>query len=411
MVKTRQVLLGVCGGIAAYKVCEVVRLLVKAGVEVHVVMTPCGTRFVSPLTFATLSGHPVGVEAFPPASGENGAGGSYDPLAHITLSGEADLMLIAPATANTLAKLAAGIADNLLLSTALAFPGRVLFAPAMNSRMYANPATQENIARLKARGLLEVEPESGPLASLDSGPGRLAEPARIVQLTLRELDRKDGPLAGRRILATAGGTREYVDDVRFISNASTGTLALACADELYLAGADIDLVATPSVADRELARRAYEATRVTAAEEMLHEVRRRAGGADALLMLAAVADFRPLHRQGKIKKDETAELELMLSRTEDILEALGKGSPAVRIGVSLEAEQVEERAAAKLKRKHLSAIVAVELAPEAPPFGQRPLHAGILGPGGWLLPMALRNKDELAREISHLTVKLLNPKE
>ena len=409
--KNRCVLLGVCGGIAAYKACEVVRLLVKAGVDVHVLMTPNATRFVSPLTFAALSGYPVAVEAFPPSASEAGSSSTYDPLAHITLSHQAELLLLAPATANTLAKLAAGIADNLLLSTALAFSGPVVFAPAMNSRMYANPATRDNIAKLKARGCIEVEAEMGALASLESGMGRLAEPARIVQRVLHELRREGSPLEGRRILVTAGGTREYFDDIRFISNASTGTLALCCADELYLAGAEVELIAAPSVAEDELPSRAYPTIRVTSAEEMLTQVRERAIGLDVLLMLAAVADYRPPRRKGKIKKDDAVELDLRLTRTEDILSSLEEGKPNVRIGASLETEEVEQRAAAKLTAKNLSAIVAVELDPEAPPFGQRSLRAGILTPHEWLLPLSRRDKIELSREIAHLITRLLNPKE
>lgn len=411
MPRNRCILLGVCGGIAAYKACEVVRLLVKASVEVHVLMTPNATRFVSPLTFATLSGHAVSVQDFPPGAGEAETDSSYDPLAHITLSDRAELFLLAPATANTLAKLAAGIADNLLLSTVLAFPGPTVFAPAMNSRMYTNPATQQNIAKLKERGLIEMEPETGPLASLESGPGRLPEPVRIAQRVLHELNRKDGPLQGRRILVTVGGTREYLDDVRFISNASTGTLGLACADELYLAGAEIELLAAPGVADEEIARRAYAVTRVTTAQEMLNEVQERARGLDALLMLAAVADYRPPRQKGKVKKDQAAQRDLQLTRTVDILESLAEGSPSVRIGASLETEQAEKRAAAKLSAKNLSALVAVELLPEAVPFGRGPLRAGILTRKGWILPLALRDKIELAGEIAHLTISLLNPKE
>jgi phosphopantothenoylcysteine decarboxylase/phosphopantothenate--cysteine ligase len=405
----RAVLVGVSGGIAAYKMCDVIRRLADRGIKCRVVMTPNATRFITPLTLAALAGTQVLVDEFPPEAGA--VCSSFDPLAHISLSEECEVLLIAPATANTIAKLANGIADNLLTSAALAWEGPVLIAPAMNTRMYAHSATQENLRRLKERGIYEIEPDEGWLACGETGRGRLATPERIVTEVVRALADEDGPLTGKRIVVTAGGTREYLDPIRFVSNASTGTLALMCAYQLALHGAMIELIAGPGTRQDLLVELPAQVIAVTTSEDMRRAVVDRTAGCDALLMLAAVADFAPEPVGHKIKKEEFAELTLKLKRTTDILAELADNRTFVKVGASLETEQAQERAQAKLAAKKLDAIVAVDYSAERPPFGDGTIKAGVFTGSGVELETAEREKLELAERITHLIIKLITEKE
>jgi len=402
------VLVGLTGGIAAYKICDVVRGMGDRGIRSRVVMTPNATRFITPLTLATLSGAPVLVDEFPATPG---ATGGFDPLAHLSLADECKAMLIAPATANTIAKLAHGIADNLLTSTALAWKGPLLVAPAMNTRMYASAATQDNLRILRERGVREIEPDEGWLACGESGRGRLAAPERIITEVVRALADAKGPLSGKRVVVTAGGTREYLDPIRFVSNASTGTLALMCAYQLALRGAAIDLIAGPGIRQDLLAELPAQITAVTTAEEMHRAVVDRTEDCDALLMLAAVADFSPEQAGHKIKKEGREELTLKLKRTTDILAELAGNRTFVKAGVSVETESPEERAKAKLEAKNLDAIIAVGLEPARPPFGAGSIKAGVFTPRGTELETAEREKPELAERVAHLIVKLISEKE
>jgi phosphopantothenoylcysteine decarboxylase/phosphopantothenate--cysteine ligase len=376
---------------------------------VQVIMTANAARFITPLTLATLSGRPVRVDEFPESIGTPGE--SIDPVAHIRLAEQADAYVVAPATANTIAKIALGIADNLLTSTVLAWRGPCVIAPAMNYKMYEAEATQANLAVLAKRGWTAVDPEEGWLACGDVGRGRLASPERIATAVLAALAQKGGELAGKRILVTAGGTREAIDPVRFVSNASSGTLALKCAMKLALQGAAVELICGTGVDERMLGEIPCALTRVTTAKEMKAEVEKRLNGCAALLMLAAVADYAPAPAPNKIKKEDSAKLSLSLARTEDILQGLPDAPGLVKIGVSLETDDAAARAAAKLKAKRLDAIVAVDYRAGESPYGENSIRAGLISAGGEGLPIEPRPKDELAGAIAHLTTTLIKLKE
>jgi phosphopantothenoylcysteine decarboxylase/phosphopantothenate--cysteine ligase len=348
--RDRTVILGVGGGIAAYKACELVRLLVKGGAAVRVVMTPNATRFVGPLTFQALSGHPVLVDLLDPASEA-----SYG---HLELARRADLLVVAPATADLLARLRAGMGDDAVTTTALACTCPVLLAPAMNTRMWEGPAVQENLAALRARGWRVVGPASGELADGDVGEGRLADPADIAAEAARILGPRD--LAGRRVLVTAGPTREPIDPVRHLSNPSTGKMGFEVARAAARRGADVLLVSGPTaLRDPDGVR----VVRVSTAEEMAAAVLGAAGEQDLLVAAAAVSDYRPRSPlASKKKKSEGAE-SLELERTTDILATLGDrlaGSPGspVLVGFAAETEDLIPNAREKLRRKRCDLVVA-----------------------------------------------------
>ncbi len=341
------VLLGVTGGIAAYKSVDIARRLSQRGFRVKVVMTDSATRLVAPLTFRTLTGERVGTSLFE---------GNDDPIYHISLAQEADLALVAPATANIIAKMARGIADDLLSTTLLATEAPIIVAPAMNEVMYRHPATQENLEILRSRGITIIGPGTGDLACLDVGEGRMVEPEEIVAEVLARLE---GPLdlAGRKILVTAGGTREPLDAVRFIGNRSSGKMGYAMAGEAARRGADVLLITAPASVETPAG---VEVVRVTTAEEMAEQVKQRAPEFDAIVMAAAVADFKPAaSRADKIKKEDAA-LELELERTEDILKSLGgmKRKGQVLVGFSAETDDLLENSRRKLEAKNLDLIVA-----------------------------------------------------
>lgn len=342
------VLLGVTGGIAAYKACEVLRLFDKAGHRVRVVMTRTATEFVGPLTFETLSKAPVLTDAQP--LGENGS------ILHIEYADEADVFVIAPCTANVIGKLAQGIADDALSTTALAFTGPVLIAPAMNVNMWQSASVRENLDVLRKRGIHVVEPSSGDLACGWVGEGRLAEPPEIVEAVLRIVDaHKD--LGRLRIVISAGPTQEKIDPVRYISNRSSGKMGYAIAEAARERGASVTLVSGPVSLP---APSGVRVVRVETAAEMKTAMDEAAPEADVVIMSAAVADYRataPVDR--KIKKD-AEELQIGLVRTEDILAGLGKSKPAgqVLVGFAAETNDVIAYGREKLKRKNADLFVA-----------------------------------------------------
>ena len=369
--RDRTVILGVGGGIAAYKACELVRLLVKGGASVRVVMTPNATHFVGPLTFQALSGHPVLVDLLDPAS-EAGYG-------HLELARRADLLVVAPATANLLARLRAGMGDDAVTTTALACTCPVLLAPAMNTRMWEGPAVQENLASLRARGWHVVGPSSGELADGDVGEGRLADPVEIAAAAARILGPRD--LAGRRVLVTAGPTREHVDPVRYLSNPSTGKMGFEVARAAARRGADVLLVSGPSaLRDPDGVR----VVRVSTAEEMAAAVLGAAGEQDLLVAAAAVSDYRPRESlASKRKKTEGAE-SLELERTTDILATLGNrlaGQPhsPVLVGFAAETEDVVQNAREKLRRKHCDLVVANAVGAPGAGFGSDRNRVSLVG--------------------------------
>ncbi len=359
MLKGKHILLGVTGGIAAYKSASLVRLLVKAGCEVQVVMTPLAKQFITPLTMATLSQRPILVEFFDP---ENGAWNS-----HVKLGEWADCMLVAPATANTLAKMVHGVADNLLLTSYLSARCPVVVAPAMDLDMYAHEATQENLARLRRRGVGIVDPGSGFLASGLEGKGRMAEPEEIVAYLEAMFAEPKSPLRGKRLLVTAGGTREAIDPVRYISNHSTGKMGYALAEVLARRGALVTLVSGPTQLPTPSG---VERVDVTSAEEMYHASVKAFSEADGAILCAAVADYTPCEvADHKIKKGDD-EMFIALKRTRDIAAELGreKGERFL-VGFALETDHEAEHAAAKLEKKNLDFIVLNSLRDAGAGFG------------------------------------------
>jgi phosphopantothenoylcysteine decarboxylase/phosphopantothenate--cysteine ligase len=344
------VALGVSGGIAAYKAVEVLRGLQKAGCVVRVAMTKRACEFVQPLTFRALSGAHVIVDDYAPDN--------PDPIAHITFSQTCDLLVVAPATANIIAKFANGVADDFLTSTYLACYAPVLIAPAMNTTMWEHPATQRNLERLRADGVHILEPDAGEMACGTIGPGRLSEPDRIVAAALellRATQKKD--LAGERFLITVGATREEIDPVRFISNRSSGRMGFALAEAALKRGAEVTVVSGITTVDPPAG---VKVVRALSAEEMDQAVARESRDATVFIGAAAIADYRPAQRAAqKIKKSEES-VTLTLERTPDVLAnvAAARTNGMLVVGFAAETENVIANARAKLRTKKLDAIVA-----------------------------------------------------
>jgi phosphopantothenoylcysteine decarboxylase / phosphopantothenate---cysteine ligase len=365
-----RILLGVSGGIAAYKAVELVRLATGAGHSVRVVQTPASLEFVGRATFEGVTGAPVLVEEFEadPARGAfpGDPAPDHNPISHLELVGHADVFVVAPASANTLAKLAGGLADNLLTSAALANTAPLVLAPAMNSRMWEHPATQANLELLRSRGARIVEPGSGRLASKGEwGVGRLAEPPEILGV-IEEVLSGGGytprSLDGLKVLVTAGGTREPIDSVRFIGNRSSGRMGLALAEEAARRGADVTLLAANVTIP---APAAVETVTVETTAELKAAVEERFPGADVLIMAAAPADFRPTEpADTKFLREEHESLTVDLQPTEDIVAAVAAGRRADQTVVGFAAEHGEgavERGRAKLARKGLDAVVVNDI--------------------------------------------------
>ncbi|MEP7013580.1 MAG: bifunctional phosphopantothenoylcysteine decarboxylase/phosphopantothenate--cysteine ligase CoaBC [Acidobacteriota bacterium] len=362
MSRSPRVLLGVTGGIAAYKAAEIVRRAKSAGAEVRVSLTKSAHAFVSPLTLEVLSGQAVYGEEY---LEENGSG---DEL-HIAAAAWADVLCVAPATAHTLARLALGLADDFLTTTALAFSGPLVIAPAMHFEMWEKPAVRQHVADLEARGARLVGPIQGPLASGEFGMGRMADPERIVAAVLAAVAGiAPGPLAGRTVLISAGPTFEPVDPVRFLGNRSSGKMGFAIAAEAALRGARTILVAGPVALATPSG---VERIDVETAAEMAAAVAATAPGADLVILAAAVADFRPKVPAGqKIKKDQGVPA-FDLEPTEDILAGLSRIAPsAVRVGFAAETERLEENARGKLIRKDVHFIVANDVSRGDIAFGR-----------------------------------------
>ncbi|MBI5428432.1 MAG: bifunctional phosphopantothenoylcysteine decarboxylase/phosphopantothenate--cysteine ligase CoaBC [Nitrospinae bacterium] len=354
--KDKKIVLGVSAGISAYKAAELLRLMVREGADVFVAMSANAGQFVTPLTFQALSGHPVYSEVFgSPASAS---------MEHIRAAEGADLLVVAPATANCVARLANGHADDALSTLFLAFAGPVLVAPAMNDKMYANPAVQENIAKLKSRGVRIVEPETGELACGAVGMGRLADPLRIVEEVKKRLARV-ADLAGLRLLVTAGPTREPIDPVRYITNPSSGKMGYAIAGQARDRGAMVTLISGPTHLPKP---DGVEFLSCQKASEMLDLTLARLPECDALAMTAAVGDFAPESvRKEKIKKSGEP-LVLKLSPTPDILlEASKIKTRQYLVGFAAESQNLVQSALEKLRKKRLDLIVANDIS--APGIG------------------------------------------
>jgi len=389
----RKVLLGVTGGIAAYKSAQLTRLLVKAGCEVQVLMTPSAHDFVTPLTLATLSKRPVLTDLFV----RDGSGAWND---HVHLAQWADALVIAPATANTLGKMAQGLCDNLLLAVWLSMPKGtpVFLAPAMDLEMLKDPASQANLTRLRERGARVIGPESGELASGLVGEGRMSEPEAIVSAMHAALV-GNSKLNGKQLLVTAGGTQEAIDPVRYIGNRSSGKMGFAIAEEAALRGAAVELVAGPVqlVVDRPGISR----TDVVNAAGMAAACKALATVADAVVMCAAVADYRPANAaDGKLKKKDAA-LQIALEPTEDILAWMGANKPIGQrlVGFALETDNELANAADKLARKQLDLLVLNSLRDAGAGFGSDTNKITLLAPGKDPQALPLMSKREAARAI------------
>jgi phosphopantothenoylcysteine decarboxylase/phosphopantothenate--cysteine ligase len=362
-----RLLVGVSGGIAAYKAVELVRLATGAGHSVRVVQTPASLNFVGRATFEGITGAPVLVDEFErdPARGAypGEPAPSHDPISHLELVRRADLFCLAPASANTIAKLANGLADNLLTSAALASTAPLVVAPAMNNHMYEHAATQANLELLRGRGATIVEPDSGSLASRGEwGVGRLAEPARILETVEGLLGKAGGPMDGLRVLVTAGGTREPIDSVRYVGNRSSGRMGLALAGEAARRGASVTLIAANVALAAPAGVRVVE---VETAAELLEAARAEFAATHVLLMAAAVADFRPAEAlDDKISKSGRDGLALELEPTEDVLATLAGARAPGQTLVGFAAEHGEgaaERGRSKLERKGLDAVVVNDI--------------------------------------------------
>ena len=348
MLNGKHIILGITGSIAAYKAAMLCRLLVKEGAEVRVVMTPLAKQFITPLTMATLSKHPILVEFFNPENGEWNS--------HVSLGEWADLMLIAPATANTLAKMTTGIADNLLMTTYLAARAKVAVAPAMDLDMYAHVTTQQNLRTLAERGVAIIEPEAGELASGLVGKGRMAEPEEIVEQVKRILAGNNAKtLSGKRYIVTAGATIEAIDPVRFITNHSSGKMGYAIAGELAQRGAEVTLIT-----GRTSLATPYGVKRidVVSAEDMYNAAVEAWREADGGVMCAAVADYTPVTvADHKLKKSDD-DMVIELKRTKDIAKELGaKKEGRILVGFALETDNEEANAEGKLERKNFDFVV------------------------------------------------------
>ena len=394
----RRVLLGVTGGIAAYKACILVRLLRLQGASVRVVMTRSAERFVGPATFAALSDHRVYTDLFE----EPGV------VLHVRLAHEADIAVVAPATANVIAKLAQGIADDLLTSTLLEATCPLVLAPAMHTGMWEHPATQANVNALASRGARIVGPAHGSLAAGDEGTGRMTEPEGIVQ-AIEDVLSSAGDLAGRRIVVTAGPTWEPIDPVRFVGNRSTGKMGFAVAAEAFERGAAVTLVVGPGTVEPPAGP---ALVRVTTADEMRRAVLDAAAEADAVVMAAAVADFRPeTSADDKLKKD-LGPPEVRLVPTPDILlglktAELGSTGAPVLVGFAAETRDVEASGREKLGRKGVQLLVANEVGREGTGFGSDTNRAAILAADGEDVAMREWTKRELAAAICDRLAKLL----
>ncbi len=397
-IEGKSIVLAVTGGIAAYKAADLCSQLVKANATLDVILTDAAREFVAPLTFQALTHRPVVTEMFSLLAETE--------IGHVSLAKRADLLIIAPATANTIAKLAAGLADNMLTTTALATHAPILLAPAMESQMWLNPLTRANISRLRQeRDVTVVGPGTGRLASGASGVGRMAEPEEILDAA-RWVIGRHGSLSGRRVVITAGGTREALDPIRFLGNRSSGQMGYALAYEARDRGAKVKLISTVDLP----ALSGVKLVAVETADQMLDAVLQAMDGMDALLMAAAVADYRPARQQShKIKKGKTG-LQLELVRTPDILARVAtlRHDRQFILGFAAETENLLDNALDKLRRKNLDLIVAND-ARQA--MGAPTNQITLIDARGGIEELALLSKQLVAARILDRVVAFLDGEE
>ncbi len=397
--KGKKILLGVTGSIAAYKTAILVRLLVKAGAEVKVIMTPSAVDFITPLTLATLSKNPVGVNYFNP---DNGVWNS-----HVEYGLWADVMIVAPASANTLSKMAHGICDNLLLATYLSARCPVFFAPAMDLDMYIHPATQNNIRKLISYGNKLIPSGNGELASGLFGEGRMEEAEAIVDV-LNIFFLNGQPLKGKKALVTAGPTYEAIDPVRFIGNRSSGKMGFALAESLAKMGAEVTLISGPT--SIQLSHPLIQRVNVESADQMFEECMSVFKKMDVIVMAAAVADYKPSSEaKGKIKK-KNIELNMPLVQTKDILKTMGeqKSGTQLLVGFALETENELENAKSKLIKKNLDFIVLNSLNDKGAGFNFDTNKITIIKRDGKEFPFPMKSKAAIADDIVALLVEVIS---
>ena len=381
------VVIGVGGGIACYKTVELVRLLVKDAFVVQVIMTRGAMEFVTPMTFQTLSGRPVATETFNLTQESE--------IGHINLADSADVLVIAPATANLIGKIAAGIADDLLTTVLMATQAPTLIAPSMNIHMYENPIVQENLRKLRRVGYHLMEPAEGYLACGYEGKGRLPEPEKILEEIRRLLKKKD--LVGERLLITAGPNREPLDPVRYISNRSSGKMGFALARAGLRRGAEVTLISGPTELEPPSGARLV---RVTTAEEMRHAVLKEFDRCTSVIMAAAVTDYRPVDRANNKIKRGKGPIELRLEPNPDILKELGaRKTGKMLVGFAAETEELVPNAQKKLTDKNLDMVVANNVTESGSGFDVDTNLATILDRSGARRALPLMSKDELADEI------------
>jgi len=391
----KKILLGVTGGIAAYKSAELVRLIIKSGAEVRVVMTRSATEFVQPLTFQALSGHRVYIDIF-----DAEADSAMD---HIELARWADLMIVAPASADFIAKMRDGYSDNLLLTLCLASKQPVAIAPAMNQQMYANQATQDNIKQLARRDVLVWGPDDGEQACGDFGPGRMLEPTAIFERIVESLS--PGKLNGRKVLITAGPTRESIDPVRYISNRSTGRMGFALARAAHQAGAGVTLVSGPVNLNEPPG---VERISVSSAIEMRDAVIDRVAQVDIFIACAAVSDYRVEQVAAQKIKKSGQKMKLELVPNPDIVsEVTGLKNGPFTLGFAAETEKVEQHAREKLQRKNLDMIAANLVDTEQTGFETDTNELIVIWPGGQQL-LTLNDKNQIAKQLIDLVAEHYN---
>jgi phosphopantothenoylcysteine decarboxylase / phosphopantothenate---cysteine ligase len=402
----KNILLGVTGSIAAYKAADLASKLTQAGALVDVILTPAAIKFITPLTFQSVTGRP--------AVTDEALWGAQAHVLHVGLGHTADMFVIAPATANTIAKLAHGLADNLLVLTSLSFgPGNaarpLLIAPAMDGDMLNHPTTQQNLEILRQRGALIIGPEVGHLASGLEGLGRMTEPA-ILLGQIRYLLTRNGPLKGRRIVVSAGGTQEPIDPVRLITNRSSGKQGYALAQAALDAGAEVTLISTPVTL---AVPPGVSLVPVISAAEMETAVLSACGQADVLLMAAAVADFRPARAVTQKIKKISGLPSIDLEPTSDILSAVSQrraqtGSPRIVVGFAAETQDLLTNAGTKLKSKQLDLMVANDISQAGSGFGVDTNQVTLLYPDGQSMPLPLSSKSDVAERIINEVIKLLH---
>ncbi|PIU57194.1 MAG: bifunctional phosphopantothenoylcysteine decarboxylase/phosphopantothenate--cysteine ligase CoaBC [Chloroflexi bacterium CG07_land_8_20_14_0_80_51_10] len=396
MFEGKTIVLGVTGSIAAYKAVDLASKLVQAGIGVDVVMTDSAAKFVTPLSFRSITHRPVHTDMFAPVADFN--------IEHVALAERADTVVIAPATANTIAKLATGLADDLLSCTVLATKAPLILAPAMDVGMYQNQVTQENLGKLRSRGYIIVGPAHGRLASGLEGMGRLVEVSEILAAIHQVLGRS-GDLAGKRLVVTAGGTQEPIDPVRYIGNYSSGKMGYAVAEAARNRGAIVTLISASTTVPPPLG---IDVVQVQTALQMRKAVIEKAAGADTLIMAAAVADYQPLSIAGDKIKRQPEKLSLELMKTPDILSEVS--GDLIKVGFAAESEELIENATSKLKAKGLDLIVANDITDADSGFGVDTNRVILIDRSGKVDHLPLMSKLEVAHKILDRVAKLLTKK-